>query len=187
MLKFAILGFLNYRPLSGYDLEQQLRVSTAHFWYAGLSQIYMTLKKLEADGLVVSEVQEQEKRPDKRIYTITADGKAEFGEWLAQPVNKVEPTKSTLLLKLFFARPVGRDAVLHQLRMMLQAYRGKLTEYTGGLPAEASEMLASQPELQDDSIMWGIVQDFGIRYAEMAIAWLEDAIHTIETHFSEDV
>ncbi|MCB9451314.1 MAG: PadR family transcriptional regulator [Anaerolineaceae bacterium] len=187
MLKFAILGFLNYQSLSGYDLKRQLQASTAHFWHAGLNQVYMTLKNLESDGLVISELQEQEKRPDKRIYTITENGSAELQTWLAEPVTQVEPGKSTLLLKLFFARPAGKAAILAQLQVQLAAHQRQAREYTGTMPVEAREMLASQPELGDDSILWGIVRDFGARYEAMMIAWLEESLRTIETHFPEDV
>ena len=31
-LEYAILGFLNYRPLSGYDLKKVFDNSVRHFW-----------------------------------------------------------------------------------------------------------------------------------------------------------
>ena len=42
-LDHAILGFLNYKPLSGYDLKKVFDSSVRHFWYADQSQIYRTL------------------------------------------------------------------------------------------------------------------------------------------------
>ena len=89
--------------------------STGHFWYAKLSQIYMTLKTLEGDGLLISEVQPQEDRPDRRVYTITEAGRAALRRWLAEPLTEVEPTKEPLLLKLFFSAQIDKDALLTQL------------------------------------------------------------------------
>jgi PadR family transcriptional regulator AphA len=85
VLKYALLGFLNYLPQSGYDIKQLMDVSTSNFWHATQSQIYTTLKKLEKDKLVVSHVEPQEGRPDRRIYTIIAVGKVALNKWLAQP------------------------------------------------------------------------------------------------------
>ena len=45
-LEYAILGFLNYLPLSGYDLKKMFDTSVQHFWPADQSQIYRTLARL---------------------------------------------------------------------------------------------------------------------------------------------
>jgi len=57
MLKYILLEFLNYRPMTGCDLKKWIDQSTAHFWHAYHSQIYTTLRKMEADGLVQSACQ----------------------------------------------------------------------------------------------------------------------------------
>ena len=53
MLKYAILGFLSYTPMTGYDIKLRMDRSTSHFWHAKLSQIYTTLKSLEEEQLDV--------------------------------------------------------------------------------------------------------------------------------------
>ncbi|MCP4361467.1 MAG: PadR family transcriptional regulator, partial [Chloroflexi bacterium] len=78
MLKYALLGFLNYQPMTGYEIKQMIDVSTANFWHAKQSQIYTTLKKLEADNLAVSHVEAQEGRPDRRVYNITETGRVDL-------------------------------------------------------------------------------------------------------------
>ena len=49
-LEHAILGFLNYKPLSGYDLKKIFDTSVRHFWAADQSQIYRTLNRLTERG-----------------------------------------------------------------------------------------------------------------------------------------
>ena len=39
-LEYAILGFLCYKPLSGYDLKKIFDNSVQHFWPADQGQIY---------------------------------------------------------------------------------------------------------------------------------------------------
>ena len=51
-LKHAILGFLSFKPLSGYDLKKAFDNSVRHFWPANQSQIYRTLSQMTDEGLV---------------------------------------------------------------------------------------------------------------------------------------
>lgn len=84
-LKHAILGFLSYLPLSGYDLKKAFDNSVQHFWPANQSQIYRTLAELEQNGLVTMEVIEREERLDMKIYHVTEAGRAELHTWLTTP------------------------------------------------------------------------------------------------------
>ena len=67
-LKHTLLGFLNYAPMTGYDLKKHIDNSTQFFWHAKLGQIYPTLKRLDEDGLTESEIMPQEGKPDKKFY-----------------------------------------------------------------------------------------------------------------------
>ena len=101
-LEFAILGFLNYKPLSGYDLKKLFDVSVRHFWYADQSQIYRTLTRLTSQGLVEVEVVEQTARPDRKVYYITSSGKQQLHRWLLQPPPMQQP-HSAPLVQIFFS------------------------------------------------------------------------------------
>ncbi len=185
MLKYVLLGFLRYQPMSGYDLETHIRSSTTHFWHARLNQVYMTLRDLEADGLVTSIIEPQEKRPDRRVYTLTAPGSAMLHDWLAEPLTGITLVKEPLLLKLFFGAAAGKAAILHQLRVQLDLHQQQLQTYHGEMPQVARDLLQAQPDLHGDALLWSAVQDFGARYEQLYIAWLEDTIRQIETHFPE--
>jgi PadR family transcriptional regulator, regulatory protein AphA len=56
-LDYAILGFLNYHPYTGYDLKKIFDSSVHHFWSADQSQIYRTLARLTDQGLARMEKQ----------------------------------------------------------------------------------------------------------------------------------
>lgn len=185
MLKYALLGFLSYKPMTGYDLENFITISTGHFWHARLSQIYMTLKKLEQDGLVTSHVEPQEGRPDRRVYTITEAGHADLSVWLAEPLVERVPGKDPLLLKLFFARPTGKQAILTQLRVQLDLHRKQLEVYRKGLPPEALEVVREQPELEPETLFWDATRRFGELYEAARVQWLEETIARIEAEFND--
>ena len=120
MLKHAILGFLKYRPRTGYEIKQTMDKSTGHFWHAKQSQIYTTLKKLEEDGLVISHPEPQESRPDRRVYIVSETGQEELKAWLSQTVTKIDKSKVILLLKLFFSGKEDKETILAQLRLQTQ-------------------------------------------------------------------
>ena len=46
-LENALLGLLNHRPMTGYDLKRIFDDPMEFFWVAQMSQIYRELNKLE--------------------------------------------------------------------------------------------------------------------------------------------
>ena len=110
-LEHAILGFLNYRPFSGYDLKKIFDTSVQHFWPADQAQIYRTLNRLGDNGWAEMEIIEQINRPDRKVYFITAAGREELRQWLAVPQPFGEG-RSAPLVQVFFAGQLPDDEVL---------------------------------------------------------------------------
>ena len=54
-LELILLSLLD-QPASGYDLKREFEAGAATFWPAQLSQVYPTLKRLEARSLSASEL-----------------------------------------------------------------------------------------------------------------------------------
>lgn len=73
-LAFGILGFLNFGPMSGYDLVKAFESLLQFFWHAQNSHIYLELKKLENKGYICGETVIQSDRPNKKIFSITDAG-----------------------------------------------------------------------------------------------------------------
>ena len=61
-LKYAILGLLNRKNMTGYDLSKEFETTLFEFWNAKHSQIYPELKSLSENGLVRYEVEIWRKR-----------------------------------------------------------------------------------------------------------------------------
>ena len=112
-LTYAILGLLDVLPMTGYDLKHQAFDATvAHFWPADQAQIYRTLNRLMEKGMVDQHVEEQQDRPDRKVYTITDEGKAALNAWLRE--DQSPPTmRDPLLVQLFFGMEMP-DKVMKQ-------------------------------------------------------------------------
>ena len=177
-LRFALLGFLNLGPMTGYDLKKQLDRSTQNFWHAGLNQIYPTLKKMEDEGWITSTIEPQEARPDRVVYDMSETGRQEMIEWLAEPLSELPRGRHPGLLKLFFAGYLERTEALAQLRAQLELHRADLAGHKE-TRAMIAAVAAQEPRLERSAVFWELVRDLGERNERMYVDWLEQAIETV--------
>ncbi len=68
-LRNAVLATLLEGEASGYDLAKSFDVSVANFWMATPQQLYRELDKMAAEGLIQARVVQQERRPNKRLFS----------------------------------------------------------------------------------------------------------------------
>ncbi|MFZ5644426.1 MAG: PadR family transcriptional regulator [Bacillota bacterium] len=176
-LKYALLGFLNYGTMTGYELKQRFDHSVQHFWNANLSQIYPTLSQMEKEGLLVMEVEYQESRPNRKVYKITDTGRQELKRWLGEPMD-LAPVRIPFLIKVFFGANIESERVAELIRHQIKLHREKLDEYM-----EISSFIceaAQSPEIKRDAQYWQLSLKAGIRFETAFLEWLEEAINTIE-------
>ena len=183
MLAYALLGFLNYGEMTGYDVKQLIDESRFNFWYAKQSQIYTTLKKMESKGWVVSHLETQEGRPDKRLYNITEVGREVLRGWLVDPIIELEPRKEPFLLKLFFSAPLEKEQLLTELRLRRKLYQKKLTEYQNEARQTIVHYTGHMPSEMKDPLMWEVTRRCLELHAEMYVRWLDETIASVEENF----
>jgi PadR family transcriptional regulator, regulatory protein AphA len=183
MLKFALLGALNYQPMSGYDLKQFTDRSTSNFWYAELSQIYVTLKALEKDGLVTSTPVLEEGRRDRRVYSITEGGKQALKTWLKEPFTELDQYKDTLLLKLFFSGNLDKNTLLTQLRLQRGLHQRLIDQYQTETANDIAQTVERAPQLRKHALLWEATRRFGEMTEASYLRWLDETIQMIETEF----
>ena len=126
--KYALLGFLSLRPMSGYDIKKTVEQSIAYFWNESYGQIYPLLKKLAGEGLAIRRTEKNSGKPDRLVYSITDRGREELRRWLAR-APQTQPPRSELLLKLFFSSPQDLAANLSHVEEMRATHRAALAEY----------------------------------------------------------
>ena len=176
-LKHVLLGFLNYAPLTGYELKKFFDTSIAHFWNAELSQIYPSLKSLEAEGLVEMSVEVQSDRPNKKVYSITDDGRRELIEWLSTPAES-DQVREPLLVKLFFGSSLAKRDLLAVLQKRAEDLRQTVAKGQNG--CQAVRGLARVIGLEREGLFWELTMDAELKHSEAALEWAEDAITRIE-------
>ena len=183
MLPHILLGFLSYRPQTGYELKQLMDKSTGHFWTSKQSQIYTTLKKMERQGWITSRVETQKARPDRIIYKITRSGQSALENWVSNPIRELDPHKNALLVKLFFSAQAGREALLTQLRLLQNLHQQKIRLYKSQAQNVIRESAARRPKLKKDALLWEATRRFGEHYEQMCLNWLDETITLVEENF----
>jgi PadR family transcriptional regulator AphA len=83
---YLILGHLALRDWSTYELAQQLKRSTRHYWPRAESKLYEEPKKLVAHGLATARREHTGRRP-RTVYAITKQGRTALRRWLEEPLQ----------------------------------------------------------------------------------------------------
>jgi PadR family transcriptional regulator, regulatory protein AphA len=123
-IKHVILGFLSESPLTGYDLKKKFSDSEILHWSGNNNQIYRTLVELHQAALVTIDVEYQENKPPRKVYTITEKGLAVLHEWL-KSTPELPQFRSPLLAQLMWADHINRA----DLREMVSNYAAILLEH----------------------------------------------------------
>ena len=168
-LEHAILGFLNYEPMTGYDLKKSIDVSVAHFWPAVQSQIYRTLDGMKKEGKLEVKTVPQAPRPPRKVYSLTEAGRAELYRWLEEPLPGAE-VRLAWLIQLFFSGCLSDDKIIALLEHQLSVQRGRMERF-GAIPSEAgNDMSEDDPR---ERFFWLLTIDFGVAQAASQVRWLE--------------
>ncbi|WP_243158096.1 PadR family transcriptional regulator [Aminipila terrae] len=78
-IQFYILGLLlRYGPQHGYMLMQKVEEQISDFAHIKLPAIYYHLDKLNQNGYISAACQKDGNRPEKTVYSITAEGEKYF-------------------------------------------------------------------------------------------------------------
>lgn len=171
-LKHAILVLLETEPSSGYDLLKQFNNSLGYFWNAKHQQIYQQLKLLAIDRLIDCTTEEQQGKPDKKVYKITKSGVNELTSWLSNPV-KPNKINDALLVKLYGGHLTSDENLLKELEDHLALHRKTLIQ----LRQIEQKYLKFSPEVQEKYKLPYITLRRGILGEE---AWLDWALESIK-------
>ncbi len=172
--KYAILGILIQRPCSGYDIKKQIEEKIINFWHESYGQIYPTLKRLHAEGLVTKTTETQEKRPNRHVYTITDAGYDSLIEWLRQPVE-LQPDRIEILLKLVF----GRNLTPQENIQHLETHQQHMTAVNQTFQQIVANLQANKPD--DPDLLYNLITlDYGIHTTNAIIRWCGKTIETLK-------
>lgn len=166
--KFALLGLLNIRKMSAYDLAKFAKESIGYFWNESYSNVHRTLQIL-ADEKFIRKLPEKGGR-NKNIFEITDLGREALSEWLSNHQYTII-YRDELLLKLFVSKKKDYPAILVDLKNALNDLSIQQQVYF-----ELQDYISTRPE----NLSYNLVLDYGIVQNEATIDWLKKTIKRIE-------
>ena len=129
-LKHAILVLLETEPSSGYNLLKQFNEGLGYFWNAKHQQIYQQLKVLSGQKYISYTVEEQQGKPDKKIYKITKVGVKALKEWISSPI-KPSKVNDALLVKFYGGHLTTEQNLLEELDRHIEMRQKTLNKLLG--------------------------------------------------------
>lgn len=129
--KTLCLGVLSRGEASGYEIKKAFAEGPfSHFHKASFGAIYPALNALSAEGLVEVREQAQDKRPAKKIYSLTRKGHhALVAALMTEPAP--DAMRSDFLFILFFAQYLPPAQVEELIDQRIAWYREALERMEG--------------------------------------------------------
>jgi DNA-binding PadR family transcriptional regulator len=160
----ALLALLEQGPMYGYQLRSEFERRTGSTWPLNVGQVYTTLTRLERDGLVAEDGDDGEGHV---VYRLTEPGRDEVAAWFTTPVERTQPPRDELAIKLALAVTVPGVDVGTVIQQQRSATMRALQDYTRLKRARTAD-------LQEPADMaWSLVLDSLVFGAEAEVRWLD--------------
>ena len=114
--ELALLGMLaRYGEHSGYELLKLAEGGIGFFWSPAKSHVYDVLPRLERSGHARGRPVQQQGRPDKHLWRITARGRTALAAWLNTIDSNPFEARGVFLLKLFFGEHGSAERLIEHV------------------------------------------------------------------------
>jgi DNA-binding PadR family transcriptional regulator len=161
-VRHALLALLSEGPKYGLQLRHEFEERTGEVWPLNVGQVYTTLQRLERDGLIHSDGDE-EPGPQKS-FRLTAEGGAELDTWLRTPPDLSSPPRDELVLKVLVASRVpGVD--VHQVIQIHRRHGVELMQ----------EWTRVKRDARPDEVNLAVVVDAELFRLDAVVRWLDAA------------
>ena len=178
-LPYIILGMLRKKPKSGYDLKKELNNVIHYFWEADISRIYRSLGDMQKKGWVEFTTVIQEDSPNKKVYSLTREGRRELQEWLAEP-GKPTSLHNPFLAQLHFSDAIPVEAQLQVMEARLATLKEEVKELERRADYNKMPVPLPRDALQTDVTRAMFSLEYGIRKYRFEIEWTENIIEVLK-------
>ncbi len=187
-ITYGILGLLAFwGPLSGYDIKHLFDHMLAPMWGAAHSQIYKELRRMEELAWVDMKREEQEARPDRKVYSVTDKGTAALQKWQGQPPD-VFQMRDELLLKVLYgtfaapgdlAQNIRAGITHHEMRLLAYRQSTQFILTKGAFPHGDKRHNPYATESEGDPY-FNLITNFAIEFEKTYLRWLYEALDFVE-------
>jgi DNA-binding PadR family transcriptional regulator len=165
----VLLAMISTRASSGYDLKRRFATTPIGVYQPSSGTLYPALDRLERRGLLTSEALQAVRGRARRVYRLTADGRAAHLAWVREPV---------------VPETVAQDLGMHLLRFAMMAdvlpqddtaaFLASLRAALAGFVTALEQYIAS-PAL-GENLAGRLAVEHGLAVHKASLAWTEQAI-----------
>lgn len=183
-LRNAVMATLLEGEASGYDLAKGFNASVANFWTATPQQLYRELDRMEREGLVSARVIRQDRRPDKRLFSLTDAGLDALRAYIADPIGRPTAIRDGLLVKVQCADIGELTVVRADIADRMDWARTKLTGYERLRERLLGGRTEDQYLAEAERVGPYLTLLRGISFEEENLRWGEMALRVLEARSS---
>lgn len=149
MTRLLVLGMLDMKPMSGYDIQQMLQTTDAERWSGVLiGSIYHALKKMEQEGYVEISGIEQSGHRQKAIYKITDRGIKHLKDLVREALTVTSANyPSTLYAGISFYEKLSPEEARQALEQQRLTLNEEYASIKWGLEAKSQAMEHGLPPM----------------------------------------
>ena len=133
-IRTLCLGILTFGDATGYEIKKRLEGPMRHYYDASFGSIYPALAGLKRDGHVNRVEEPQDKRPHKKVYSITQPGRLALIEALLED-PRPDRYRSDFMVTVLFADllPAGHlDDLLENRAALYRSFVEKIEARQSG-------------------------------------------------------
>jgi DNA-binding PadR family transcriptional regulator len=132
-LALAVLTLLYEKPMHPYEMSTTLRHrSKEDSIKLNYGSLYSVVESLRKKGLVeAGETRREGNRPERTIYTLTAEGEHAMRDWLAEMLGNPSPQFTDFEAALSLMGAIPPDVVEDMLRQRLEALAKESARHRG--------------------------------------------------------
>lgn len=183
-LRYGLLGLLCYQRMTGYELNKTFETSLQFMWNVKASQIYRELLKMQHEKLVTSQIEIQDKKFDRKVYSITPLGKKAFEEWVKKfPQDLLAPIRDEFIMRIFFGETIGLENLLFEIQRFKKQQEGEL-EILSVVEKSAKES-SIEDGLEESLFYWTLTINRARKSIIAEIEWANETIALIKSKKGE--
>jgi PadR family transcriptional regulator, regulatory protein AphA len=177
-LRYALLGIISKKPATGYDVVRIFKEQMVYFWNSTHSQIYTELNRMDQESLIDHELVIQQNSPNKKIYSLTDQGRKELVRWMMEQPLKPAKIKDEFLIKAAAFNVLSLPEMIQLVDEVIKR-ETRVHEMT----VQWKEQYMNGEESDTGTIL---TLEYGIRYSKMYLEWCEWAKAYLEQFYKEN-
>ena len=166
-IKYVILGYLSWQPMTGYDVKKIIADSETLPWSANNNQIYRALVQLHNDQWVTKNIEDQIGAPNRHVYTINDEGIQALRKWAG---SEPEPphTKKPFLNQLMWADCLDAQ----ELDELLGEYLNAVGEKLFFIRVQADQKPNMPERTPREEYLWEMIHKNWVIQYEVELNWI---------------